>query len=190
MPTEPLELAPFLLTQFYWGMFDSTNKMDKIKTTSGPLSLLTMWAGIYFPSICRCHPFDWEQARLPSTFGLVMMVIFDQAVVALEEVVAYLALPDCIDYWHPCFARDCPYQNFGTVDKVLRSYIPQWLDDIRTTSPKNNIDYWRSILGQRDLPWYGPKSAGVEVYNPNLISAQFRLIETIALPFSETANHP
>lgn len=89
-------------------MFDATNKMDKIKTTSGPLWLLTMWVGIHFPSICRYHPFDWEQTRIPPTFGLAIVVMFDQAVVALEEVVAYLASLERIDYWHPCSARDRP----------------------------------------------------------------------------------
>lgn len=118
MLEEPLKLTTFLLAQFYRDMFDASNKLEKIKTSSGPLWLLTMWAGIYFPSIYCYHEFGWEQERTPPTYGAAMVVMFDQAAVPL--VIAYLASAERVDRWHPYYARYYPEHNFGVIENVVR----------------------------------------------------------------------
>lgn len=123
------------------GMFDATNKPEKIKTTSGPLWLLPLWAGIYFPSICQYREFDWENERTPSTYGASMVAMFDKAVVPLPEIIACLVSGERIDLWHPCSARDRPEFKFGAIEGVLQNCAPQWLADIRTSSPGDNLDY-------------------------------------------------
>lgn len=87
-------------------MFDASNKLEKIKTTSDPLWLLTLWVGIYFSSICQYHEFEWENSQTPSTYGAVMIAMFDKVVVPLSEIIAYLASGERIDLWHPCSAKD------------------------------------------------------------------------------------
>lgn len=190
MKDEPIEIAIFLLAQFYRGMFDATNKLEKIKTTNGPLWLLKLWTGIYFPSMFQYREFDWENKRTLSTYGEAMVAMFNKATVPHPEIITYLTSGEHVDLWHPCSARDRPEFKFEAIEEVLQNYAPQWLDDIRISSPEDNLDNWQSILGQQDLPWYGSKSAYVEVYNPNPVSVQFGLAEVFGFPFYEIGNRP
>lgn len=119
-----------------------------------------------------------------------MATMFDKVVVPLPEIIAYRASGERIDKWHLWSARYRPEFSFGAIEKVLQLCAPQWLHDIRTTDPEEHFTYWHSVLGKRDLPWYGSKSAGVEAYNPNLVAGQFGLTEFVGLPFFKTANRP